>query len=65
MFFFLFFDFLVKVEFNNRTLIIALDEMRNNVARSLTTFVLFGTSSPVSKSDNARCSAKPCFDIKS
>lgn len=47
------------------TFIMAFDDILNKVARSLTTLVFEGTSSPFSKSVKARCNASPCFDIKS
>lgn len=47
------------------TLIIAFDEMRNIVARSLISFVLFTRSSPLSNSTRVLCRARPCLEIRS
>lgn len=47
------------------TFIMAFDEIRKSVARSLTILFLLARSSPVSSSDKARCKATPCLVIRS
>lgn len=47
------------------TLIIAFEDIRNSVARSLTILLFPGISSPASNSLRARCKAEPCFETSS
>lgn len=50
---------------NVLTLIMALEEIRNSVARSVTVFIFFSKSSPDSKSDTDVWNNRPCLAIKS
>lgn len=51
---------------NSLTLTMALEAIRNSVARSVTNFdIFFSESSPDSNSDKVVCNIRPCFAIKS